>query len=85
MYKIDKNIKIPPQAQRGEAPKYPFKKMKIGDSFFIPNSHIEENRRTARRIISAGVVYKKRNSLTQKDFKLTTRIYEDGVRCWRTK
>ncbi len=71
MYEIEKNVEIPPDG-RG-SPKYPFGKLEIGDSFFVPNKKLGS--------ISTLVTWHKTHRGKGKNF--TCRTVEGGVRVWR--
>lgn len=75
--KIEKNIPIPVTEI-----KYPFDKMDVGDSFFIP-----ENDKKVRLKIQCAVrsyfnIYKKKTKATM---KIISKSLENGVRVWRTE
>ncbi|KKK57043.1 hypothetical protein LCGC14_3058470 [marine sediment metagenome] len=81
MYKIEKNIPIPKSRWRER--KYPFPKMKIGDSFFVPLNG-RKTKRVQPSIVSAGHRYQNQNK------RFTTRIIikkdvEIGIGCWCVK
>ena len=86
MFKIDKNIPLPPHKRAGgKTPKgkYPFRKMQIGDSFLYPEP---ENNRAERLRIGALIINSARSSgIATKKMKFTTRRVKDGIRCWRIK
>ena len=65
---IEKNVPIPEPRRR----KYPFSKMKIGDSFFIED--------TSAKVRASASSYGKR---LNREF--ITRREGNGVRCWRVK
>jgi len=69
--RIDKNVPIPPPVSSG---KYPFKRMDIGDSFFIPlcKTRPEESLRCS--------IY---NCAKRARMKVTMRKVTGGYRCWR--
>lgn len=77
--KIEKDIPIPVTEI-----KYPFDKMDIGDSFFIP-----ENDKKVRFKIQCAVrsyfnIYRKKtNFIVESTMKITSKSLEDGVRVWR--
>jgi hypothetical protein len=72
--RIDKNVPIPPAAKDG---KYPFKTMKIGDSFFCP---ARPDRRQMESLRSS--LY---NCGKRADVQVTVRKVAGGIRCWRTQ
>jgi len=70
MYKIEKNIPAPgpaPQSIR----KYPFDKMQIGDSFFVPGGN------------QNSIATSATNQLNRYGRRYTTRKMDGGVRVWR--
>lgn len=96
MYKIEKGIKIPSWSPIKEhIAKFPFSDMKPGDSFLIPfkienfkDLSPDEKKKVIvlrGRISYCFQMHKKIHGLTKKDFKLSTRIMPDGIRCWRVK
>ncbi len=66
-FKIEGNIPCPTQQS-----KYPFKEMKVGDSFLVPK-HFEMRVRTASQYFS------KRNA----PYKFSVAKTVDGARIWR--
>jgi len=72
MYKIEKNIKPPVKK------KYPFEKMEVDDSFFVPTEK-DDKPRVATNVCSSSRTQKGKGKI------FTTRIVEGGVRCWRIK
>jgi len=70
-FKVEKNIPMP-QGRAGSA-KYPFDKLEVGDSFFIPGVKGRE---------FAGTAYSngKRNRM-----KFSVRSVAGGCRCWRVE
>ena len=73
--KIEKGIPIPPPYKpknlNNTRPKYPFRHMEVGDSFFVP-------RLEAQRARSAASQQSSRSRR-----KFTTRKEGDGLRVWR--
>ena len=82
MFAIEKNIYLPP-ARRGHlaGADYPFKKMKVGDSFLVPIHGKTQPKSIAhkRRTIAASA-YKAKKNL---GFVFTLRTVKDGIRVWR--
>lgn len=84
-YLIEKNIPIPdwPPGHKAEAPlyggKYPFQKLDVMESFFVPNRIGETVQQTARRVFPRV----SRESREKKKF--VGRKCMDGVRIWRVK
>jgi hypothetical protein len=73
--KVDKNKGIPDKKRGpGGASKYPFKDLKIGDSFLIPDKTKKNG------IYSMLAAFNKKQS---KPIKITIRMEEDGIRVWR--
>lgn len=74
--KIEKNVRMPTNINR----KYPFGDMSVGDSFEVPVSGTnQQKKRDAVSARTAAILYGKRHGL-----KFTVRKMPDGtVRCWR--
>jgi hypothetical protein len=68
--KIDKNIALPPEKKNNN---YPYKQMKVGDSFFIQDGKIS---------VICNSNYRMSKQLSQ---KFTARKEGEGVRVWRTE
>jgi hypothetical protein len=68
MIEIEGNIPIPKILGRGRPNRYPFKEMKIGDSFHVKSSSDRDS------ALSAS---------SKLDIKLTSRKVDDGYRIWR--
>jgi addiction module HigA family antidote len=83
---VEKNITIPRIKQTaGRTGKYPFHKMKIGDSFFIPCRNPASNgemRKCRSRAISSLSKFNDKNGTK---IKITTRSVKTGIRVWRTE
>lgn len=71
MIGIDKNIPVPPSRRGSGKSVYPFDKMELGDSFFVPK------KKQSIMAAYARVVGKR------KGMKFITRVEADGVRVWR--
>lgn len=73
MFKVERKIPTPEPA--GRNPKYPWREMKVGDSFFVPGALV-------RTIHPAAHAASKRTG-----FKFTCRTISEaqgsGVRVWR--
>jgi len=69
MFAIEKGIPIPGGSKL--APKYPFDKLDVNDSFFVPG---------ARRATVGAAAYHFANKNGR---KFTVRLVDDGVRVWR--
>ena len=70
-YKIETGVPLP---RLKNTRKYPFDKMKVGDSFFVPNGKIGT-------IGNAVFMWNREH----RDSQFISRSVEGGVRVWRTK
>lgn len=70
MITIEKNIPIPTKA--GRYNRYPFKQLKINESFFVPKGN--------RNNVSVAMAYFHRKN-TNKRF--VSRTVDNGIRVWR--
>lgn len=73
---VDRAIPLPTKEMSNY--KYPFNKMKVGESFHVDCDG--PSGKTARRVRSAAANYGKRNGC-----KFITRAEEGGIRVWRLK
>lgn len=74
-FEIEKGIAIPPKQKNT---KYPFQRMKVGDSFFVPYSKVKNK----KIIQSTFYIFRKETKLKMEiDFA----EYKTGIRVWRTK
>lgn len=76
-YKIQKGIPIP---EKENITKYPFKEMRVGDSFFMVTTHLKSP--------AGGVIRTKvwsYNNLYNKKIVVDIRKEKNGVRVWRIK
>jgi hypothetical protein len=75
LFIVEKNIKMPSAKpkKRKRFEKYPWSKMQVGDSFFVPN-------KMTNSMSAVAVVAAKRNP----GMKFSVRQMTDGVRVWRT-
>ncbi len=80
MYKVDKGVTMPEGTDRRN--RYPFKSMKIGDSFFVPDKDTKGKLRPDHTIREASQGYRLRHN---KEARFSVRKVEGGHRCWRTK
>lgn len=81
-YKIEKGIKIPERKRKNNS-KYPFDKMKVGDSFFVKCKKNVLSKTQA--ILTTNAAHSiKRKGL---NFKFTSRVSHEpiGIRIWRIK
>lgn len=80
-YAIEYGVPMP-KAPAGTS-LYPFKRLSVNDSFFVP-AHGKGQRKTSLSVSNAALRYKKKNPGT--DFSV--RVIEEagvlGVRVWRT-
>lgn len=70
MIEINKGLPVPPDT-RGMKRKYPFDKMEVGDSFFVPDKTSD--------CMSQCIAYAKKRL----GFSFTRRTVDGGVRVWR--
>ena len=69
--KIETGIPMPPGlGQRGRSRKYPWREMKVGDSFLVPGVTRQKWRSAPAGEKATG-------------FKFATRAVEGGIRVWR--
>jgi len=83
-FAIEKGVPIPTWHNNnlgGYTGMYPFHKMKVGDSFFIPCSPTTQAKYGAR-VSNAGANYKKRYN---SKFKVAYRKVTGGIRVWRIR
>lgn len=73
MIKVEKKIKVPKKHGGGPKGKYPWNELKVGDSFFIPNS------------VSSpySSLYSYNTNKAKIPIKITTRKENGGLRVWR--
>lgn len=76
-YKIERGIKIPPRRHGGKLEKYPFAKMKVGDSFFVQD---RDPKRAVLRLNSVSYSAGKRYG-----YRFVVRREDDGARVWRVR
>jgi hypothetical protein len=75
MIHVDQNIPLPEKTYCGHDAKYPFRQLKVGESFCLPDLSTE------RSIRACVAYYRQRYGL-----KFTVRRTADGgVRVWRTE
>lgn len=85
MYKLHKDVPLPPrrnvQPKSARVDKYPFRKMEVGMSFFVPKKEADGDvDKLLSRISSA--VYNARKVL---GIKLAVRRTPEGVGVWRVQ
>jgi hypothetical protein len=71
MYKVEKNIPVPPKSRGTGSYKYPFAYMEVGDSFFVKNGN------------SKRISVSCRGYAIRKGGKFSCRTLPGGVRVWR--
>lgn len=76
--KIEDGIEIPPRRGGGAPPKYPFGKMKVGQSIFFPNE--EKGSQSTPAMAAYSYARLKGNKI-----RFEARIEEGGVRIWRVE
>lgn len=76
--KIEKGIAVK-QFNTGKHTHWPFRNMKIGDSFLVPKEEESEKTGNPHPIRAAAAYFAFRNP----EFKFTIRKTEEGLRCWR--
>ena len=69
MVKIDKHVTMPPDL-RGAKPKYPWKNMKVGDSFFAP-------------LKPTSMTNQRHMAQLRTGYKYSWRKVKGGTRVWR--
>lgn len=77
-YKIEKGIPID-NKYNARPSKFPFAKMKIGDSFLIPK-HMDEFKKHMGGVYSHLATY---NSKAAHKIRIACRMTSDGLRVWR--
>jgi hypothetical protein len=66
---IEKRVQVPPPNKKGMT-RYPWDKMEVGDSFFVPGKTTSTLHQTARHMMKKGM-------------RFTCRKEEGGARIWR--
>lgn len=79
-FEINRNVEIPPatSGRRPGSSKYPFAKMRKGDSFFVPGG-------TPSRMSGALSAFKKANPELKFTCRSVTENEQAGVRIWRVE
>ena len=78
-FKVEAGIPIPPRSAKLGArkdSKYPFARMEVGDSFFIPTTGPKDP--AYKRLLSSVSQAKRRFGIN-----LQSRVVDGGVRVWR--
>lgn len=78
MYEIEKSYPIPDACRTGARPKYPWRAMEIGDSFYVPRGD-GSVRLLLARIRSLAATF---GAKTDRSFRAVA-IDNAGVRVWR--
>lgn len=81
-FKIEKGIPLQSLPPRPRKELYPFAKMEIGDSFFIPCNNRAQAIQKSYSIKSS---LKQRQKTFNSPIEVQTFYDETGVRCWRIK
>jgi hypothetical protein len=76
MIKIETGIPVPSNITRKS--KYPFKEMKIGESFFLTDKIDPE--KTRKKVSAAATMF-----CREKACRFKTQTFETGVRVWRVE
>jgi hypothetical protein len=71
MFDIEKDVPLIGKAGSGRTEKYPWSKMEIGDSFFVPGMKL-------KNISNSG-----QNAQKSLGYKYAIRTVDGGVRIWR--
>jgi hypothetical protein len=79
-FEIDDGVPIP-KKRTGKAIYYPFDKLKVGQSFFVPPDDYEQN--TLLHNLRQACGYHQR--ITMPGRKFVARAWENGVRVWRAE
>jgi hypothetical protein len=74
---IETGVPVPVQATR--TPKYPFRDMVVGDSFFV-NDNIDP-KRMQQKLAAAACMFVRKN----RSYRFKTQAFETGVRIWRVE
>lgn len=90
MFEIESHIPAPRAPRRknnghrhvGRPPIYPFDRMNVGDSFFMPNTCFRGSNETRTLIGSAAIQFLRNSGL---EWQFTTSACEGGARVWRIK
>lgn len=72
---IESDIPVPASYTNGRPASYPFRKMEVGQSIFIPSDEVLPQQ-AAKRAYTAG---------RRAGFRFTCRKVEGGVRIWRVE
>lgn len=73
-FKIEKHVPMPEERHAGNFSKYPFRNMKVGDSFLTPMVEKYEIKRAVQNA-----------NFTKRHGRFTYRQEANGVRVWRVK
>lgn len=75
MFEIEQGVPIPPRGSGRSVAKYPFRHLKIGESFFVPCGDAQEAARIRQSIANCTPIHR--------PARFTVRRVEGGVRAWR--
>ncbi len=79
-YTIESNIPVPPSKRKT---KYPFAEMKVGDSFFVPETESDTKRVGMAAHCFARELFLKKADQPRRKFTTKTQHSPAGTRCWR--
>lgn len=84
MFAIEKNIELPaPRRGHLGGADYPFRKMKVGESFLVPiNGKVTA---TVVAVVRRRVVNAASKAKAKLGFSFTSRTVKGGIRVWRIK
>lgn len=85
MIKIDKNVPMPEKNRPGRKPKYPFREMQVGDSFFVPRPEARSTKQHRALLYKAAGKYRLRKPGFSVVIRPVTENGVEGVRVWRAK
>ena len=80
MFKVEKNIPIPPTVTvYGRRSRFPLSELNSGDSFMVPFTDSSPEA-IKKSLLGAIRNYRSRHG---KNIYFATRVYKTGIRCWR--
>lgn len=80
-FKIEKGVPLPRGSHKGAAPRYPWREMEVGDSFFAPLSSYQC--RSGEPTVEKYLLSMQRVAAGQREGSFRVRAEGDGVRVWR--
>lgn len=81
-FKIEDAVPIPASYRTGRPETFPWRKLEIGESFFIPSEWVDE-KGEARKMTSKGAAKRAHDAFTRTGRKFSTRAVDGGIRIWR--